>query len=151
MKPMENKNLNILSISRAESGFSLIEIMIVVAIIGLLGTLITKGVSSRLDKARVETTKNQMRNIGSQLDTFKIDCGFYPGALKSLMEKPTEGQECKNYDPSGYTGGKPVAKDAWGNDFWFESDGSKYVIKSYGQDGKEGGDGIKADLSSDDI
>ncbi len=70
--------------------------------------------------------------------------------MKALIEKPSSGRECKNYDPEGYIKDKRVPKDSWGFEFQYESDGQKYVITSTGDDGQIGGEKYGADLSSDD-
>lgn len=142
------------TVLKNEKGFTLTEMLIVVAIIGLVMTLAAQQIMSRFAKARVDSTKIQMKSLGSILDTFRIDCGTYPTTdqgLASLIAKPTTGRECKNYDPNGYIRDKKVPKDAWGADFIYESDGQKFAIKSLGSDGVEGGEGDGKDLSSDDL
>ena len=134
-------------------GFTLIEMMIVVAIIGLLMAVVGLNVNKRLDEARVETTKNQIRQLGLILDDFKRVCGRYPTleqGLDALIKKENAG-DCKNYDPAGYIQGGKLPEDAWNHDFIYTSDGVKYEIKSLGSDGKEGGDGINKDISSNDL
>lgn len=140
--------------ARDEKGFTLTEMLIVVAIIALLGTFLTRSLMGKLDRAKVDTAKTQIRSLGTQLDQFKMDCGFYPlsdQGLEALLTKPTGGRECKNYDPNGYLGQKRVPNDPWNNPYAYESDGSKYVIKSLGADGKEGGEANNADISSEEL
>ena len=71
--------------------------------------------------------------------------------MDALIQKPTAGRECKNYDPEGYIKGKKVPKDAWTNEFIYSSDGNKYELKSLGNDSKEGGENFDKDISSDDL
>ena len=147
LQKQNNKLLN-------QHGFTLTEMLIVVAIIGLVMTLAAQQIMGRFAKARVDSTKIQMKSLSSILDTYRIDCGSYPTSdqgLASLVTKPTGGRDCKNYDPNGYIRDKKVPKDAWGADFIYESDGQKFVIKSLGSDGIEGGEGDAKDLSSDDV
>ncbi|MGK5085129.1 type II secretion system major pseudopilin GspG [Bdellovibrionota bacterium FG-1] len=134
-------------------GFTLIEMMIVVAIIGLLGTVVGMSVMKKLDEARVETTKNQIRQLGMILDDFKRVCGRYPAmeqGLDALIKKENAG-DCKNYDPDGFIKGGKLPQDGWNHDFIYTSDGVKYEIKSLGSDGKPDGDGINKDISSNDL
>jgi general secretion pathway protein G len=134
-------------------GFTLTEMLIVMAIIALIGTFVTGQVISRFNEAKVSGTKTQIRLLGGILDDFRRACGFYPTTdqgLDALVKKPSAGRECKNYDPEGYVKGK-VPKDGFDNEFGYESDGNKYVITSYGNDGKAGGEGIDKDISSADL
>jgi len=142
------------------SGFTLMEMMIVIVILGLLGALVGTNFMRKLDEARVETTKNQIRQLGINLSDFKRVCGFYPTTeqgLEALISKPTGGRDCKNYDPEGFLGtqggvaAKKLPQDAWSNSFIFSSDGNKFTVKSLGADNAEGGEGTGKDISSDDI
>jgi general secretion pathway protein G len=138
---------------KKNDGFTLLELMIVIAVIGLIATLVATNVSRRFDEAKVSATKVQVKQLGVVLDDFRRLCNFYPTTdqgLQALVEKPTVGRDCKNYDPEGFLKDKKVPKDAWDNDFIYESDGSKYVIRSLGADGAPGGDGFNKDISSDD-
>lgn len=139
---------------KKNAGFTLTEMLIVIALIAMVGTFVTTQVMSRFNRAKVDATKIQIRQLGAVLDQFKLDCGAYPGedqGLQALIEKPTQGRECKNYDPAGYLKQKAAPKDGWGNDFLYYASGSSYEIKSLGNDGKEGGEGNDADLSSKEI
>ncbi len=136
---------------RSEKGFTLTEMLIVIAIIALIGTLVTGQVFNRYNKARSEATKVQIRQIGTILDQYRLDCGFYPNSdqgLEALIEPPTSGPKCKSYDPEGYIKDHKVPKDGFDNAFQYSSDGKSYEIRSLGQDGKEGGEGLDKDLSS---
>lgn len=136
----------------AESGFSLIEMLIVIALMAMVGTFVATNLFRRYDEAKVNATKVQIRQLGVILDDFRRVCGFYPltgDGLQALITKPSS-RECKNYDPEGFIKDKHVPKDAWDNDFFYESDGSKYIMRSFGADKKEGGDGFDKDINSDD-
>jgi general secretion pathway protein G len=146
---MENKR----RFMRAEAGFTLTEMLIVIALIALVGTFVTTNVMSRFNRAKVDSTKIQMKNLGVILDDFRRECGFYPltdQGLDALVKKPA-GRECKNYDPEGYVKGGKVPKDGFGNDFGYESDGNKYVLKSLGNDNREGGEELDKDILSNEI
>jgi len=141
-------------VARNEEGFTLTELLIVIALIALIGTFVTSNVISKYNRSKVDATKIQMKQLGTILDDFRRECGFYPTTdqgLDALVQKPTNGRECKNYSPDGYIKGGKVPKDGFGNDFAYESDGNKYVIKSLGNDGKEGGEGVDKDLLSNEI
>ncbi|HIE43959.1 MAG TPA: type II secretion system protein GspG [Candidatus Omnitrophica bacterium] len=135
------------------NGFTLIEIMIVVIILGLLATLIVPKIMNRPEEARRVQAKIQIRNIESALKLFKLDNGFYPSTeqgLQALVEKPTTGRIPKNYPEGGYLEGGKVPLDPWGYPYIYLCPGlyGDYDIISYGRDGKEGGEGFDADLYS---
>ena len=134
----------------SESGFTLTEMMIVVAIIGLLGTIIAKNLMGRLDEAKKETAKVHIRQISAALDDFRRVCGAYPSTEQGLdaLSKLPSGVECPNYDPEGFM--KKVPQDPWGKPYMYESDGQKFKISSFGSDRQAGGTGNAADISSDD-
>jgi general secretion pathway protein G len=140
--------------SRSEEGFSLIELMIVIGILGLLIGIVGPKLMWCFDKAKVETTKVNMKNLSSTLKQFRLDCGSYPNTnqgLDALMTKPTAAPECKNYAPNGYIESKKsLPKDAWDMDYLYTSDGNTFEIKSLGSDKKEGGVDYNADISITD-
>ena len=131
-----------------EAGFTLVEMLIVVAIIGLIGTLVATNVMSRYDKAKWESSKIQIRQLGTVLNQYRLDCGSYPttdAGLDALIENVAN---CKNFDPEGYIDGGRIPKDGFGNDFLYVSDGREYEIISLGRDAQEGGEGWDKDVSS---
>ena len=135
-----------------ESGFTLIEMMIVLAIIALVMGFVGTNVIRKFDESRVSATKIQIKQLSVILDDYRRVCGSYPTteqSLNALVSAPTSGKLCKNYDPEGFV--KKITQDAWHNDFIFVSDGNKYEIKSLGANGKEGGEGFDKDISSNDL
>lgn len=133
------------------SGFSLIEMLIVIALMALVGTFVASNVIRKFDMAKVDATRIQIKQLGVILDDFRRVCGFYPTTdqgLDALIRAPG-GRECKNYDPEGFIKEKKVPKDAWSNDFVYESDGNRYTLKSLGKDGKLEGSDLDADISSE--
>lgn len=133
-------------------GFTLTEMLIVIAIIAMIGTFAVGKITAAFNKAKVDSTKVIIRQLSSTLETYRLDCNIYPTTdqgLDALVTKPSGGRECKNYNNEGYT--KKVPKDSWNNDLVYESDGQKFMIKSFGQDGAEGGDANAADITSDNI
>jgi general secretion pathway protein G len=135
-----------------QEGFTLIEMMIVIALIALIAAFVGTNVIKKLDESRVSATKIQMKQLGVVLDDFRRVCGFYPSTEQGLdaLVKAPAGRECKNYDPEGFIKGGKVPQDAWSHDFLYEASGSKYLIKSLGADNAEGGDGFDKDITSDD-
>ena len=138
---------------RVEKGFTMVELMAVLIILGLLATVLVKNFMGQTDKARVTTTKVNLRLLHSSITQFKMDTGRFPTedeGLEILIEAP---QDEMNYQPGGYLDTTEVPKDGWGRDFmyrlWPES-GKPFEIVSYGADGEEGGEGYDADLSSTD-
>lgn len=135
-----------------QQGFTLMEMLIVIALIGLMGSFVAVKVMDRFDKAKVDSTKIQMKQLGVILEDFRRVCGFYPTTdqgLDALVTKPTAGRACQNYEPEGFV--KKVPKDSWDRDFIYTSDGNKYQIKSLGRDGQEGGEGYDKDINSDEL
>lgn len=135
------------------SGFTLVEIMVVVVIIGLLAALIGPRVIGQSDAARVKTTETQIAQLVQALELFHLDNGFFPTTdqgLQALIEKPTTSPEPRNFARNGYLQKKKVPKDGWGNDFIYICPGrnNDFDIISYGSDGKEGGDDTAADLTN---
>lgn len=153
---MEKKETQVVEqidiVKACEKGFSLIEMLIVMALMALVGTFVATNVIRKYDQAKVDAAKIQIKQLGVILDDFRRVCGFYPttaDGLEALIKPPTS-RECKNYDPEGFIKDRKVPLDPWNNNFFYESDGAKYVLKSYGSDGKEGGDGFDKDISSDE-
>ncbi|MBF0364485.1 MAG: type II secretion system major pseudopilin GspG [Oligoflexia bacterium] len=138
---------------KSERGLTLVEIMVSLTILGIAGTFVTAKVMDVLGEGKQKSAVIQMQNIKGRLQEYKRHCGLYPTSdqtLKALIEKPTSGPECKRYAPTGYIDSKEVPKDPWDNDFSYESDGKTFTIKSYGNDGVEGGEGEDKDLGPDD-
>jgi general secretion pathway protein G len=135
-----------------DAGFTLVEILVVVFIIGLLATIVSVTVIGRTDDARITQTKAQIKEIESALHLYKLDNGHYPTTeqgLGALVQKPTSGPQPRKWNPDGYLGKRP--DDAWGNPFVYLSDGSQFVLRSLGADGEAGGEGKSADLDSKDL
>ena len=135
----------------SNSGFTLIEMMIVIAVMAIIMGLVGSNVMGRFQKAKVEATQIQVKQLGVVLDDFRRDCNFYPTSDEGLDALVKDSGRCKNYDPSGYVAHGKIPKDGFGNEFLYESDGNKFVIRSLGRDGKEGGDGLDKDIASDQI
>jgi general secretion pathway protein G len=132
-----------------QKGMTLIEIMIVIAIIAGLMAVLGTTANQKLQQSRVQNAKIQIKEIGKELEAYNLACNNYPTSemgLQALMQSP--GESCPNWGPEPYV--KKLPKDPWNRPFIYESDGNTFVIRSLGRDGKEGGDGYAKDLSSED-
>jgi general secretion pathway protein G len=130
-------------------GFTLIEIMVVVFILGLLITLVAPRILGRTDEARQTKAAADIKAIEQALSLYKLDNGFFPTTeqgLEALVTRPTTGLVPRRWNPEGYLEKVPV--DPWGSPYVFRSDGSSYVVLSFGADGAEGGEGVNADIDS---
>jgi general secretion pathway protein G len=137
---------------RSNSGFTLIEIMMVVVIIGILAALIIPNVVGRDDQARATAVRNDIRSVANALDMYKMDNTQYPSTdqgLDALVNKPSGSPEPKNYPPDPYL--KKVPVDPWGKPLVYINDGNKFDLYSLGSDGKEGGEGYAADVHYSDL
>lgn len=133
---------------RDRAGFTLLEIMVVVFILGLLVTLVAPKIIGRTDEARRTKALADIKGIEQALNLFKLDNGFYPSTAEGLQALVTRPPNAHNYNPDGYLDKLPV--DPWGNPYMYFSDGHSYIVKSYGADGQEGGEGKNADIDSRD-
>lgn len=130
---------------RKERGFTLLEVMVVVLIIGLLTSLVGVSVMKKLEESKVKTTKIQISQLSSALDAFKMDNGFYPSTeqgLEALVAEPSVGRQPKHYSDGGYINANSVPKDAWGNFYSYREPGIQnprtFDIWSNGPDAQEG-------------
>jgi general secretion pathway protein G len=145
---MNTAQQNMPRLKRA-AGFTLIEVMVVIVILGVLAALIVPNVMGRGEKAKVDTTAITLKGVAGALDQYKLDNSRYPsmqdGGLEALVTQP---ESAKNWMPGGYVkGGYP--KDSWENDIQYiapGSDGRAFDLYSFGADGKEGGEGTDADI-----
>lgn len=136
---------------RDRSGFTLIEIMVVIVILGLLAALVVPKLIGRTEEAKKTQARVQIRNIEQALGLFKLDNGFYPATdqgIEALIKIPDVGRIPKNYRKDGYLDRLP--KDPWGNPYVYLSPGTDrdYEISSYGADGAQGGEGEDEDINS---
>ena len=128
---------------RRQQGFTLLEIMVVLVIIGMLAALIAPRLIDRAEEAKVKTTHVQMANIGEALKLYRLQHGKYPTSDEGLKALVTPDQDGKRYMDA-------VPKDAWGNAFAYLSPGvhGDFDLMSYGADGKPGGTGYDADIGN---
>jgi general secretion pathway protein G len=138
---------------KTRTGFTMVELMAVLIILGLLAMVAVKNVSSQIDKARVKTTKANLRELHTAVTQFKMDTGRYPEEEEGLEVLVTAPGDVENYPEGGYLETTEVPTDAWGEPFIYErypESGKPFVIKSLGADRQEGGEGNDADLLSTD-
>ena len=131
---------------RGSGGFTIVEIMVVVIIIGILATIVVANLAGRADEAKVVKAKQQIRHFETSLELYKIDNDVYPTTeegLTALVEKPDSAKKWKK----PYM--KMIPKDPWGYDYIYVSntDEDEYDVISYGRDGREGGTAFNADVA----
>lgn|SRR5574341_74478 len=137
-----------------QKGFTLIELMVVIIILGLLAGLVLPKIIGREEEAKVSAAKVQIKAFESALDGFKLDTGFYPDTdqgLQALIKKPESGRIPDKWREGGYLKPARIPKDPWGKEYLYFSPGSEnreYDITSYGADGEQGGEGKNADIES---
>jgi general secretion pathway protein G len=133
-----------------QQGFTLVEMLVVITIIGLIMGLIGPRVLNYLSESKVKTAKIQLQSFASALDLFYLDAGRFPSSSEGLaaLVRQTPGVAAWN---GPYLKGGNVPKDPWNNGYLYRSPGEHgpYDIISYGSDGQEGGSGVAADISLD--
>ena len=137
---------------RADNGFTLVEIMVVVVIIAIIAALFIPNIVGRGDQARRMAVVNDLRSIGTTLDLYRLDNAHYPSTdqgLEALATKPTGLPEPRNYNPGAYA--RKVPTDPWQNPFVYINAGESFELYSLGADGKEGGEGAAADIYYRDL
>lgn len=132
---------------RGQRGFTLVELLVVMVILGLLAALVVPAYLGRERKARSQTARAQIELLGTALDTFRLDVGRYPSSQEGLTVL-NEGRGIPGWD--GPYLKKAVPPDPWGRAFLYVSPGEhgEYDLFSYGADGAPGGDGDARDLAS---
>jgi general secretion pathway protein G len=139
----------------ARAGFTLIEIMAVVVIIGLLMAIVGNAIVGNLAKARITTTKAQIQALEAAITTYQMDNGRFPTTeqgLLALIEKPTGAPEPYAWRPGGYLSKKQLPKDAWNGEYQYASPGEhnadSFDLWSLGRDGKAGGTEEDGDIGN---
>lgn len=140
--------------SKSQRGFTLIEIMVVVVIIGILGAIVVPQFMSRPDQAKVTATKTDIQAIATALEMYRLDNFQYPSTqqgLEALHKKPSGLPAARNWNTQGYLKSLPV--DPWGTPYQYLNPGVKSVdgsfdLYSLGSDGVMGGEGHAADIGN---
>ena len=122
-------------------GFTLIEILVVMAIIAMLAVMVAPNIFNQRAGAMRDGALSQISSLQAALDTHRLDVGEYPNSLEGLMENDTDraswnGPYLRNNLP----------KDPWGNDYVYDTDGREFTLISYGADGSQGGEDDDADI-----
>lgn len=138
-------------IGKCQRGFTLIEILVVVTILGILAAIVVPRILERPEQARRTKATVDIKGIEESLGLFKLDNGFYPSTeqgLQALVVKPQTGRIPSRYPEDAYLKKSPV--DPWGSPYVYLSPGvhGQYDIISYGADGEPGGEGNDADVRS---
>jgi general secretion pathway protein G len=126
----------------AQRGFTIIELLIVMAILGMLAVMVAPNLFNQADSARRDAALSQISSLGSALDAYRLDVGQYPDSLEGLVRN-TSGRTTWN---GPYIRGN-IPNDPWGNAYVYQSTGRNYTLMSYGADGRQGGEGDGADIS----
>jgi general secretion pathway protein G len=128
---------------RKMRGFTIIELLIVMAILGMLAVMVAPNLFNQADGARRDAALSQISSLGSALDAYRLDVGQYPDELEGLI---TNRSGRSTWNGPYLRGDVPV--DPWGNAYVYESSGRDYTLISYGADGRSGGEGNDADIGN---
>ncbi|HUY27957.1 MAG TPA: type II secretion system major pseudopilin GspG [Candidatus Binataceae bacterium] len=133
---------------RTQDGFTLIEIMVVIMIIGLLALMVVPRLRGVADRAKTTKAQADIQELKQGLDRYYLDNGSYPTTdqgLQALITPPTSGRTPNNYEQGGYI--EKLPPDPWGNPYFYQSDGNSYALKSFGPDGVQSSDDIDGSSS----
>ncbi|MFQ5515638.1 MAG: type II secretion system major pseudopilin GspG [Myxococcota bacterium] len=141
-------------IDRKRAGFTLMEILVVVLIIGLLTTVLATNLLNRADEAKIQLAETQLRQLEQQLEMYKLDNGRYPTeeqGLEALVRAPSSEPQPRHYPRGGYV--RPDAlRDPWDQPYQYRQPGQhnthSFDLFSFGPDGLEGGTGENADIAN---
>ena len=138
------------------SGFTLIEIMVVIIILGILVSFVAVNIMDKPDEARQVKARMDISSLEAAVKLYKLDNGKYPTTeqgLQALVEPPSVGQLARKWRDGGYLEKGTVPHDPWGNDYLYLSPGSQGTIDifTYGADGRKGGDDAAADIGNWDL
>jgi general secretion pathway protein G len=137
-----------------KAGFTLIELMVVIIILGLLAAIVMPRIVGETDKARYGAALAQMRILEDALKRYKLDSGVFPSTdqgLEALVRMPSSGVLPRGWPVGGYLDKQEIPRDPWGNVYIYISPGQHspdYDLKSLGADGVEGGEGYNGDIES---
>lgn len=137
--------------AKGQHGFTLIEIMVVIVILGILASVVVPRIMDRPDEAKIVKAKSDIRAIEAALNLYRLDNFNYPSTdqgLEALVKKPTGSPEPRNYKQGGYLDRLP--KDPWGYNYQYLNPGRRGQIDifSFGADGQPGGEGTNADIGN---
>ena len=157
---MKNKEIFFQTIGTAKNnrrylhGFSFIEVMVVIIILGLLSSIVGVYLFDSAEKAKADATKTQIKGLETALDLYRLHNSRYPSTeqgLKALLTKPEVGVLPKNWN-GPYLRGKNLPEDGWGSPYrYLSGNGNNYEIISLGAEGIDGGTDLDADINSKDL
>ncbi len=134
-------------------GMTFVEILVVLTIIAGIAALGITKYMAQLDKAKVKQAKILITHLSEAFDTFYLDCSYYPSTEEGFSALVLPPDRCEAWGPEPYLKNGKIPKDPWNNNFIYQYDPSnnKYEIISLGKGGGEGGEGVAADISSQEI
>lgn len=134
------------NIRTGQTGFTLVELLVVLAILGMIAAFAAPQIFKYLGSAKQDSAKIQIENLSTGLDLYKLETGHYPASLSALVEKPPG--EAKWNGP--YLKKRVIPKDPWDRDYIYQYPfgNGLYELKSYGADGQDGGEGENSDITS---
>ena len=138
---------------RMPSGFTMVELMAVLIILGLLATVVVRNFVGQIDIAKVKTTKANLKLLHNAVMQFHMDNSRWPTETEGLSVLIMQPSDAPNWPVGGYLNSTEIPNDGWNREFIYEAypeSGKPFVIKSLGADGQEGGEGYDADLYSTD-
>ncbi len=150
------KSIRRITLTPAGSGFTLLELMVVIVILGILAMVVAPRIMQDPEKAKVTRAKMDIEALSTAVNRFKLDVGHYPTAeqgLAALVTAPSNAEDAARWSKGGYLEKKKVPKDPWGHEYVYASPGvhGDFDITSYGADGQAGGEDFNADINSWEI
>ena len=140
-----------MELKRHSAGFTLLEMLVVLVIIGLIAGLVGPRMFTQVDKSKVQTAETQVRMLRGSLETLRLDIGHFPTVAEgglNILHSPPSDEKLKNLWKGPYLD-EPVPLDPWGNPYQYSmpgKDGFPFALYSLGADGQSGGEGYNADV-----
>ncbi len=134
--------------AQRHTGFTLLELMIVIAILAVLGSLVVVNVLPNKDKADIQKAQTDIATISAALNMYRLDNNDYPDSNTGLIALTQASEGASNFQPGGYI--QKLSKDPWGNDYQYlyPGENAEFDVYTLGRDGAPGGEGIDADIGN---
>ena len=138
---------------RNHRGMTLVEVIAVVVIIAGIAAMAVTNIMPRMEKSKVKQTTILISRVAEAVDSFYLDCSYYPSTEDGLQALVIAPEGCESCGPDPYLKNGRIPRDSWNNEFVYEYDADRgqYNIISYGKDRVEGGEGLNADISSQEL